>query len=92
LLSGDSRLDKNAWLERGPEGGSKRTFQLGALKLAKNTLLISKTISLKQKMPATESSYQEKFVEEVHVGLLSVNFIKDSGSKYIVAPMVSFRI
>ena len=35
---------------------------------------------------------EEKFQEEVHIGMLSGKFIKDSGSSHLVAPIVSFKV
>jgi len=33
-----------------------------------------------------------KFSDEIHIGLLSTSFIKDSNSELLVAPIVSFYV
>jgi len=38
----------------------------------------------------SSSNLNIKFNNEVHVGLLSSRFVKDSNSDYLIAPIVSF--
>ena len=40
----------------------------------------------------SSSNLNIKFNNEVHVGLLSSRFVKDSNSDYLIAPIVSFDL
>jgi hypothetical protein len=58
-------------------------FKFATFRLAKHCLVISKTIQ-------TYSNIRKPVTEEVHVGMLSSQFIQDSCSSHIIAPIVSF--
>jgi hypothetical protein len=64
-------------------------FKYASLHLAMHTFVISKTQTISNN-PAQNLNL--KFDNEVHVGLLSSRFVKDSNSDYLIAPIVSFDV
>ena len=66
-------------------------FKYAALKLANHALIITRTVQLNRNSLQLRKD-EDKFQEEVHIGMLSGNFIKDSGSSHLMAPIVSFKV
>lgn len=55
-----------------------------------HTFIITKTQTCPDQ--PTTSSLNNKFTNEVHIGLLSSRFIKDSDSEHLIAPIISFEV
>jgi len=62
-------------------------FKYASLHLAVHTFVITKTQTI---CTQQSTNLNIKFNNEVHVGLLSSRFVKDSNSDYLIAPIVSF--
>lgn len=72
-------------------------FKYAALRLAEHTLIISRSQIVPDKPIINHTmtllkQRHEQPICEVHVGLLSSRFIKDSGANRLVAPIVTFRL
>mmetsp|Transcript_10383 Transcript_10383/g.17430 ORF Transcript_10383/g.17430 Transcript_10383/m.17430 type:complete len:83 (+) Transcript_10383:979-1227(+) len=67
-------------------------LRYASLNLAGSTLVISRVITKKSRANQHIQSGTDKFFEEVNVALLSSAFLKDSKSKFIIIPLVSFRV
>lgn len=66
-------------------------LKYAALRLAESCLVITKSLQhTRVQFPLGVNNVQ--VIEQVHIGLLSSKFIKDSGSGYLLAPIVSFNV
>lgn len=72
-------------------------FKYAALRLAEHTMIITRSLSvpdkqlLNQQQPGSKLGIDQPICE-VHIGMLSQRFIKDSGASRLVAPIVTFRL
>lgn len=72
-------------------------FKYAALRLAEHTMIITRSQIVPDKQLINQVQPVNKLkleqpICEVHIGMLSSRFIKDSGASRLVAPIVTFRL